>query len=52
MTAKITRVEKYRYRVETTSGEKLGEVRATDEGDAYRAAKVKYGSLGIVVRMI
>jgi phytoene/squalene synthetase len=45
-------LETYRYRVETTSGEFLSYVRATDEGDAYRKAAVKFCALGMRVRMV
>jgi len=50
--SKPAKPETYKYAVTTTSGERLGTVRATDEGDAYRKAIVRFGGLGIQVRMI
>lgn len=46
------KTESYRYRVTTSTGETLGYVRATDEGDAYRKAIQKFSGLGIKVRMV
>jgi hypothetical protein len=39
------------FRVENTAGEFIGYVRAKDAGDAYRKASVKWGAMGIVLRV-